>query len=90
MKDGYLVLQWISPKEGLFLAETYKISYSWNENIDEDHADHIYVIATESSQIIPNIFPAKTYRFTIASCLKNFVGNPSKELIFRSGGKYIG
>lgn len=82
-----LTLNWTSPQLNMFKAETYKISYTCNDW--EDNCEMI-VNATNSSCIIPNVLPEKTYKFKIASCLQtSYVGKPSVEILYYSECKCV-
>lgn len=84
--NGTFKLIWNLPAIGIFVIKSYKISYTCNDW--EDKCD-IVINATESSCIIPNILPEKTYKFKIASCLENsYEGNPSVETLYYSECKF--
>ncbi|XP_052065932.1 uncharacterized protein LOC127705644 [Mytilus californianus] len=81
-----LKLIWTSPPVNIFIANSYKISYTWN---DWNYKDDIIVNATKSSCNIPNILPEKIYKFRIASCLQDsYEGKPSAETLYYSGCKF--
>lgn len=82
MVNRKLQLIWTPPEVNIFIAKSYKMSYTWN---DWDEKDDITVNATELSCIIPNILPEKTYKFKIASILEDsYEGKASVETLFYS------
>lgn len=81
-----LKLIWTLPAVNIFIANSYKISYTWNDWNDKYD---ILVNADESSCNIPNILPEKIYKFIIASCLQDlYEGKPSLEILYCSGCKF--